>query len=192
MADPLQHHRDRLATAEAQLRNARDGLMAAAKRTGMPTTSLFADAETFFVPRSVAERWVAAADKRAHQRFMTDLPTVIQIIRDSCDPGFKGKSPRVNRAPNDPHVKAQLAVVDMLIAAGGAASGGQRTAPAPSTDPIAAMAAAIIAAGEKARAGQERRQPPARLVVDNPAPPPPGSLAEQILAAGAKRRGEVD
>jgi hypothetical protein len=59
MTDPLKIQRNQLATAERSLTAARANLKAAAERQGPPTKGMFADTE--FVPRTTAERWVHEA-----------------------------------------------------------------------------------------------------------------------------------
>jgi hypothetical protein len=71
--DPLKHMRIQFAAAETGLTRARANMRAEAEKLGLPTAGIFAESE--FVSRTTAERWVSSA-KRAAQAEAVEAMTM--------------------------------------------------------------------------------------------------------------------
>jgi hypothetical protein len=111
--DPLKSHRDEVATAEAALIQSRINLRAAAERKGLPTAGLFS--ETEFVPRSTAERWERAAERKGRDGMVDILMAVANPnspFAHFAGVDLSGPALVVNNRPAD------AATADAIIAAG--------------------------------------------------------------------------
>jgi hypothetical protein len=215
MSTHLDSLRDELAIAEGRLRNARDKLESAAKRYGEPLTGMFSD--TFFIPRSTAERWLDNAERKFLEKEKQNFAEMQANLRtltakkadadeddgedtgDPDDPGDEGgdspaeptdkgkKKTKKKPEATDDDVKAAEAAAAAFFMSRGAGGEAARDA---------ATARAIIAAGQKRR-GEVPSVPdvpqrkPALTIVPG-AKPPTDPVAKAILNAGCKRRGEPD
>jgi hypothetical protein len=177
---------ERVAIAEQNLRAARDAARAAARQAGRSTSGLFA--ECAFIGRSTGERWRDEAWSSGERSGLTRMA-------DHLSRAF-GADPAAERAA----VKAQLAREAPARAATGSArrqllrdsgflaalADGDHDAAAEiyrRITPGTSKAGAILRAGKRARMSADA----AGEVTD----PPRGSVADQIIAAGRKRRGEA-
>jgi hypothetical protein len=66
--DPLKYLRTQVAAAEAGLKRARDNMRTEAQRLNLSTSGIFAESE--FVSRTTAERWVSDAKSTAQAEFI--------------------------------------------------------------------------------------------------------------------------
>jgi hypothetical protein len=154
--------------AEQALEAARSAAKAAARREGRGIKNIFSEGR--FVARASAERWCDTARLEGRLAGMQELADRLHAAAQN----------------NAPIVKVDRDAVDVwherMVAAGvheALASGDPYEA--------AALAASVVRGEAIVRAGRK-----ARMSVDpSEAEPPKGSLAEQIILAGKKRRGEV-
>jgi hypothetical protein len=170
----LRYGFQQLADAEGRLRNCRDSILGTVERFNLPRAEIFSD--TFFVPRSVAERWLEKAEQRFLARERESAEHVRLALKrlaakkadnneddddtgDRDDPDDQGDdSPTEPTDKSKKKSKKKAAPTDEDVEAGEAAAARFFR----SRDSGAATAAAVRDA-ETARA---------------------------IIAAGAKRRGE--
>jgi hypothetical protein len=209
MSTHLDSLRDELAIAEGRLRNARDKLESAAKRYGEPLTGMFSD--TFFIPRSTAERWLDNAE-RNFAEMQANLRTLAAKKADNDedddddtgdrdDPDDQGDdtpTEPTDKGKKKTKKKPEATNEDVEAAEAAAARFFQPRDPGTSDNAArdAKTAAAIIAAGQKRRgevpsAPDVSQRKPALTVVPG-AKPPTDPVARGILNAGCKRRGEPD
>src|ERR1700720_1731844 len=178
--DPLKFRRDELADAEGRLRNARDSLKKAAENLGLATSGLFSG--SFCVPRATADKWVETAEQKFYAREQENFEFVKAALGDlAAATKTKDDSPG-KRTDVEPK--------------GGASP---RLA-GDNSDETLRLATAISEAGRERRGEAkppalplvERSSPPRRTVDPNAQMPPKGSLAEKIILAGMRRRGEIE
>jgi hypothetical protein len=181
---------ERVAVAEKNLQAARGAARVAARQAGVDTAGLFS--EGMFVARSTAERWRDEgfeAGRRKGEKAMADIFTRT-LDMDAGDENSKFKhlarrlkkmSPtewadhvaRMRAARDDPRNEQARALVEA----------GEHDAAAAIYVEIfqGTKADQIVRAGKKARMSADAEIPD----------PAKGSLAAQIVRAGARRRGEI-